>query len=53
MRRWPGVARRIIAVAGRDSGFKRRDRSRIVRAAASGYREAMRNFAGMSVLAVW
>jgi len=42
-----------LAVAGRDSGFKRKDRRRIVLAAASGYRDAMRAFAAMPVLGVW
>lgn len=42
-----------LAVAGRDNGFKRGDRRRIVQAAASGYRQAMREFAAMSVMGVW
>jgi uncharacterized protein (DUF2252 family) len=42
-----------IAIAGRDLGFQRRDRRRTVVAAMRRYREAMRDFAKLSNLAVW
>src|SRR3954462_9065985 len=42
-----------IAVAGRDRGFDRRLRGRMVRAAAGEYRTAMRRFSGMSLIDVW
>jgi uncharacterized protein (DUF2252 family) len=42
-----------LAVAGRDNGFGRKDRRKIVLAAAEGYRTAMRAFAAQSLLAVW
>jgi uncharacterized protein (DUF2252 family) len=42
-----------LAVAGRDNGFGRKDRRRIVLAGGSAYRTAMREFAKMSVLDVW
>jgi uncharacterized protein (DUF2252 family) len=40
-------------VAGRDSGFSTKDRRTIVLAAAQGYRESMRTFAGQSLMDVW
>jgi uncharacterized protein (DUF2252 family) len=42
-----------LAVAGRDNGFSVKKRRRIVLAAAAGYREAMRTYAGQGNLAVW
>jgi uncharacterized protein (DUF2252 family) len=42
-----------IAVAGRDRGFRGRDRRRAVSAAASGYRRAIRSFASMRNIDVW
>jgi uncharacterized protein (DUF2252 family) len=42
-----------LAVAGRDSGFSTKDRRTIVLAAAQGYRESMRTFAGQSLMDVW
>src|SRR4051794_26734786 len=42
-----------IAVAGRDRGFDRRLRGRMVRAASGEYRTAMRRFSGMSLIDVW
>jgi len=42
-----------LAVAGRVNGFSRKQRVKIVRAAAAGYREAMLGLAGMANLAVW
>jgi uncharacterized protein (DUF2252 family) len=42
-----------LAVAGRERQFTTKQRARVVAAAVSGYRLAMRQFAGMSTLAVW
>jgi uncharacterized protein (DUF2252 family) len=42
-----------LEIAGRDNGFKRKDRRAVVLAAVRGYREAMRTFAGQSNLDVW
>jgi uncharacterized protein (DUF2252 family) len=42
-----------VAVAGRENGFRRNDRRRIVLAAAARYRAAMRDFAGRGHLDVW
>jgi uncharacterized protein (DUF2252 family) len=42
-----------LAVAGRDNGFGRKDRRKIVLAGASAYRTAMREFAKMPMLDVW
>ena len=42
-----------LEIAGRDNGFKRKDRRAVVLAATRGYREAMRNFAGQTNLDVW
>ena len=42
-----------FAVAGRDRGFKAKQRRPINRAAARSYREAMRSFAEMSHLDLW
>jgi len=42
-----------LEVAGRDRGFKHRDRRAVVLACVSQYREAMRIFAGQGHLAVW
>jgi uncharacterized protein (DUF2252 family) len=42
-----------LAVAGRDNGFKAKDRRKIVLAAAEAYRTAMRGFAGQPLLDVW
>jgi len=42
-----------LAVAGRDNGYSVKKRRRILLAAAAGYREQMRAFAGQGNLAVW
>jgi uncharacterized protein (DUF2252 family) len=42
-----------LAVAGRDNGFPRKARRKIVLAAAESYRTAMRGFAGQPFLEVW
>ncbi len=42
-----------VAIAGRDLGFRRRDRRSSVVATVRRYREAMREFAKLSNLAVW
>ncbi len=42
-----------LEVAGRDNGFAGKDRRAIVAATVAGYRQAMRNFAGMTNLDVW
>jgi len=42
-----------MEVAGRDNGYARKDRRRIVLAAVAGYRKAMRDFAGQPLSAVW
>ena len=42
-----------LAVAGRDNGFSTKERKRIVGSAVRTYREAMREFSGMSILNVW
>jgi uncharacterized protein (DUF2252 family) len=42
-----------IAVAGRDRGFDRKTRAAINRTVGQAYREGIRRFAGMGVLALW
>jgi uncharacterized protein (DUF2252 family) len=42
-----------LAVAGRDNGFRRKARRKVVLAAAEGYRTAMREFAEQTFLDVW
>jgi len=42
-----------FAIAGRESGFKRKQRELAVLTAARAYREAMREFAGQTNLQVW
>ena len=42
-----------LAIAGRDRGFKDRQRATVVRSAAAAYRTAMRRFAEMGSLEVW
>jgi uncharacterized protein (DUF2252 family) len=42
-----------LAVAGRDNGFGRKDRRKIVLTGVERYRTAMREFAGQPFLAVW
>lgn len=42
-----------LAVAGRDNGFSRKDRHKIVVAAVESYRTAMRDFADQPFLQVW
>lgn len=42
-----------FAIAGRESGFKRRQRQLAVLTAARAYREALRDFAGQTNLEVW
>jgi uncharacterized protein (DUF2252 family) len=42
-----------FAVAGRERGFGRKECTEVVRSAATAYREAIREFAGMSALEVW
>jgi uncharacterized protein (DUF2252 family) len=53
---WEWDVKRLAAsleVAARDNGFGRKDRKAIVAGTASGYRTAMRMFAGQGSLAVW
>ena len=53
---WEWDVKRLAAsmeVAARDSGFPGKKRRQIVAATVSGYREAMRGFAGMTNLDVW
>jgi uncharacterized protein (DUF2252 family) len=53
---WEWDAMRLaasFAVAGRESGFKRRQRQEIVAAGMAGYREAMRRLAVLGNLEVW
>jgi uncharacterized protein (DUF2252 family) len=53
---WEWDVKRLAAsleVAGRDNGFADKDRLAIVTATVAGYRQAMRNFAGMTGLDVW
>jgi uncharacterized protein (DUF2252 family) len=42
-----------FAVSGRDRGFSRKVRAEMIGAAATGYREAIREFAGMGAFEVW
>ncbi len=42
-----------LEVAGRENGFSKKQRKRIVRNAVRSYRETMIEFAGMSMLGVW
>jgi len=42
-----------LAVAGRDNGFSRKDRRRVVLAGAESYRTAMRTFAQQHFIDVW
>jgi uncharacterized protein (DUF2252 family) len=42
-----------LAVAGRDNGFRRKARRKVVLAAAESYRTAMRGFAEQTFLEVW
>src|SRR4051794_17799891 len=53
---WEWDVKRLAAsieVAGRSRGFKGKQRRRIVRGAVAEYREAMRRFAGMTVVEGW
>ena len=53
---WEWDVKRLAAsleVAGRDNGFAGKDRRAIVTATVASYRQAMRNFAGMTNLDVW
>jgi uncharacterized protein (DUF2252 family) len=53
---WEWDVKRLAAsldVAGRGNGFGGKDRREIVTAAVASYRQAMRNFAGMTNLDVW
>ncbi len=53
---WEWDVKRLAAsleVAGRDNGFAGKDRRAIVAATVASYRQAMRNFAGMTNLDVW
>jgi uncharacterized protein (DUF2252 family) len=53
---WEWDVKRLAAsleVAGRENQFPAKQRREIVMAAAAQYRQAMRNFAGMTNLAVW
>ncbi len=53
---WEWDIKRLAAsleVAGRENGYKRGRRRKIVTAAVRRYREAMRSFAGQGNLAVW
>jgi uncharacterized protein (DUF2252 family) len=42
-----------VAIAGRDRGFKRRERARAVLRSVAAYREAMAEFAAMREMEVW
>jgi uncharacterized protein (DUF2252 family) len=42
-----------LSVAGRESGFSRKQRRSVAVATGAAYREAMRNFARMPILQVW
>jgi Uncharacterized protein conserved in bacteria (DUF2252) len=42
-----------MEVAGRENGFSRKERTRIVRHAIRSYRETMREFASLPMMAVW
>ena len=53
---WEWDVKRLAAsmeVAARENGFADKDRRAIVTATVAGYRQAMRNFAGMTNLDVW
>ncbi len=53
---WEWDVKRLAAsleVAGRDNGYAGKDRRAIVAATVASYRQAMRNFAGMTNLDVW
>jgi uncharacterized protein (DUF2252 family) len=53
---WEWDVKRLVAsfaLAGRDRGFKRSERSAALLASARSYREAMREFAGLGDLEVW
>src|SRR5712691_4043645 len=53
---WEWDVKRLAAsleVAGRDNGFPGKDRRAIVLATVASYRQAMRDFAGMTNLQVW
>jgi uncharacterized protein (DUF2252 family) len=53
---WEWDVKRLAAsleIAGRDRGFRRRERRAVVAAATRAYREAMRRFATMRTLDVW
>ena len=53
---WEWDVKRLVAsfaLAGRDRGFKRSERSAALLAAVRSYREAMREFAGLGNLQVW
>ncbi|HKZ15656.1 MAG TPA: DUF2252 domain-containing protein [Solirubrobacterales bacterium] len=53
---WEWDVKRLVAsfaLAGRDRGFKRSERSAALLASVRSYREAMREFAGEGNLAVW
>ena len=42
-----------LAIAGRDNGYSAKERTKVLLTSLAGYREAMRQFAGMTNLAVW
>ncbi len=53
---WEWDVKRLAAsveVAARDNGFAGKDRRAIITATVASYRQAMRNFAGMTNLQVW
>jgi uncharacterized protein (DUF2252 family) len=53
---WEWDVKRLAAsfeIAGREGGFKRRERSAAVLAAAASYREAMRGFSSLRNLELW
>jgi uncharacterized protein (DUF2252 family) len=53
---WEWDVKRLVAsfaLAGRDRGFKRAERSAALLASVRSYREAMREFAGLGDLEVW
>jgi uncharacterized protein (DUF2252 family) len=53
---WEWDVKRLAAsleIAGRENGFAKKERSRIVRRAVRSYRTTMRELSGMSMLEVW
>jgi uncharacterized protein (DUF2252 family) len=53
---WEWDVKRLAAsmeIAGRDNGFSRKERRRIVLGTVSSYRQAMNQFAGQTALEIW